>query len=228
MRWFLYVRQKFFNFLNVVQIYKRKKKCKRLRKKLHNKDFTLISNNCNGCILLHELGLKFNSQFVNLFLSAEDYIKYLENFDYYNSLIPVFDNTTQNYPIGRLKDIKINFVHYKTKEEALKKWEERKKRINKNNFFVIFTEQYGVDGCSEDLLHRFDNLPYRNKIVFTCKKYENIKNSFFCKSYENNPLGVNMFYVFKNKFSVKRKYDIFDFVSWFNGEEDISKLRVLK
>ena len=92
--------------------------------------------------------------------------------------------------------------------------------------FVIFTEQHieGQEDCTDELLKRFDNLPYDNKVVFTCKKHENIKSSFFCSPYEKNPKGVYMFLGFKNKFSVKRGYDIFDFVSWFNGEAELDKL----
>ena len=33
-----------------------------------------------------------------------------------------------------------------------------------------------------------------------------------------------MFLDFENKFSVKRGYDVFDFVSWFNGEKNLLKL----
>lgn len=34
-------------------------------------------------VILHELGERFNSPTVNLFFKAEDYLKFLENLDYY-------------------------------------------------------------------------------------------------------------------------------------------------
>ena len=34
-------------------------------------------------MILHELGERFNSPTVNLFFKAEDYLKFLENLDYY-------------------------------------------------------------------------------------------------------------------------------------------------
>ena len=55
------------------------------RKKLKNKDFTLVTSNCTGGILYHWLGLKFRSPFINLYMSNEDYIKALENFELFLS-----------------------------------------------------------------------------------------------------------------------------------------------
>ena len=166
--------------------------------------------------------MKFNSQFVNLFLNANDYIKYLENFDYYNRLDLSFDSSvTVDYPIGKLGDLKINFVHYKTAEEAREKWEERKKRINRDNIFIMFTEQ---DDCSPELIKRFNDLPFNNKVVFTYREYKDIESAIYCKRFKSNPLGVHMFFEYTNNFSSKRKYDMFSFVSWFNGETNLKKL----
>ena len=53
------------------------------RKRLKNHDITLLSNNCNGACILHDLGLKFNSPFVNLWLYPKDFIKYCGNIKYY-------------------------------------------------------------------------------------------------------------------------------------------------
>ena len=192
---------------------------------LRNTDFSLISNNCNGGILLHDLGVRFNSQFVNLAIYADDYIKYLERFDYYNSLpLDFLEDSGEDYPVGILDDVKIRFMHYKDKAEASSKWEERKKRINKDNLFVIFTEQHIKEECTEDILQRFDGLPFKNKVVFTCKKRDGIKSAVYIKEFSKNPYGVRGFFEFRNKFSYKRKFDVFDFVSWFNGETDLKKL----
>lgn len=217
-----YLKQKCLNFLYELQLWRRKKVLRKQINQLHNKDFTLIANNCNGGVLSHELGIRFNSQFVNLYINTDDYVKYLKNFDYYNSLpLSFVVDDTKTYPIGKLDDITIDFVHYKSEQEATSKWEERKARINKNNMFVIFTEQ---DDCTEEHLRDFDNLPFENKVVFTYKKHDDIKSAVFVKKYANNPDGVQMFLDFENHFSVKRNYDVFDFVSWFNGEKNLKKL----
>ncbi len=106
-------------------------------------------------------------------------------------------------------------MHYRSIQEALYKWELRKRRINKENLFVIFTDQ---GDCTYDHLKRFDALPFNNKVVFTSKKYPEIHSSFFVESYENCSNGVYMFLEFRNHFSKHRKLDTFDWVSWFNGE----------
>ena len=43
---------------------------------LKNKDFTIISHNCVGGVIYHDLGLKFNTPTINLFFMAKDFIKY--------------------------------------------------------------------------------------------------------------------------------------------------------
>ena len=97
----------------------------------------------------------------------------------------------------------------------------KKKRINKENMFIIFTEQ---EDCTPQLVERFDKLPFKNKIIFTYKKYDHLSSAIYLKEFSKNPLGVHMFLSFKNHFSSKRKFDVFDFVSWFNGESEIKKL----
>ena len=218
----LYINGKLLKLLDAIQIKRRQAYLKRERLRLKNKEVTLISNNCNGGVLLHELGMRFNSPFVNINIPAGDYIKYLSHFAYYNSLTPSFDDSSdKKYPIGKLDDVTIEFIHYTSNEEAVAKWEERKKRMSEENLFIIFTEQ--VD-CNAELVEAFDRLPFKNKVVFTYKQYEHLKSAVYLKEFKDNPLGVYMFLGFKNHFSLKRRYDVFDFVSWFNGETDLKKL----
>lgn len=56
------------------------------------------------------------------------------------------------------------FVHYKTSEEALEKWETRKRRIDPDNLYIIGCEK---DGCTYETIQRFDKLPYKNKAILT-------------------------------------------------------------
>ena len=44
-------------------------------------------------------------------------------------------------PIGVLDDIEVVFLHYKSEQEALEKWNRRSKRINWNNIVFKFSEQ---------------------------------------------------------------------------------------
>ena len=193
-----YLKHKTLVFLYKIQMFRRKFVVKKQIQRLENKNFTLISNNCNGCVLLHELGLKFNSQFVNLSINAVDYIKYLKNFDYYNSLeLSFVEDGSVSYPVGLLGDLRIDFVHYKSPEEAREKWNDRKKRINIENMYVIFTEQ---GDCTEECVKSFDELPFENKVVFTCKPYNDIKSAIFVKNILESPREYICFWTLKTNF----------------------------
>lgn len=189
---------------------------KKDRERLRNTTPSLISSNCNGAFILHDLGLQFRSPFVNLWMKPHDYIKLLRDLEYYLSCELVF--TTENnisYPIGCLDDVKIYFEHYKSEVEAKEKWDERKQRIDLENLFILFSDR---DGCTYEDLKEFDSLPYKNKIVFTNKPYSDIVSSFYIKGFENEPC-VGACYDWVNGFSGKKIYDQFDYVAWFNGEK---------
>lgn len=54
--------------------------------KLENKKPSIIASNCNGGVIYHDLGLKFYSPTINLFLYPKDYLKFISNLKYYLSL----------------------------------------------------------------------------------------------------------------------------------------------
>lgn len=159
--------------------------------KLSNSGYTILSQNCFGGRLYNDFKHQFLSPTINLYIEAEDFIVFLENLDIYLSS-EVQEDTSKNekYPVGilrsNIRNIKIYFVHYTSFDEAKRKWEERKLRINKKNLFVIATDR---DGMNFKLLERFDKLPYR-KVIFTHKEYLNIKSSCYIKGFENmNSVG---------------------------------------
>lgn len=183
------------------------------RKRLNNKDFSLFSINCTGGCMCHDLGLKFRSPFVNLFMSPEDYLKFLENpKGYLEQPLEFLEQTEVSYPVARLKDITVHFMHYENAEEAREAWQRRTKRINWDNLFVLMTQR---DGCTEEQLRRFDNLPYRNKVVFTNLPRPDIPSAAYIRGFEKaGELGVCTEFV--NPYSGKKHYDWFDYVKWFN------------
>jgi len=185
----------------------------RNRKRLHNTSFSLICSNCTGCILLHELGLKYNSPFVNLWMKPKDFIKCVANLkEYMAADLKFIDEPGIDYPIGLLKDIKIYFQHYSSDAEALNKWNERKKRINYKNLFIMMTDR---DGCTLEDIVAFNKLPYSNKIIFTHIQYPEIHSAFYIKGFETQN-SVGMCFDFINTFSSKKYYDQFDYIAWFN------------
>ena len=53
----------------------------------------------------------------------------------------------EEYPIGYLDDVAINFMHYDTCQEAEEEWEKRKTRIIRDNIIVLCTDM--VDFTNE-------------------------------------------------------------------------------
>lgn len=183
------------------------------RKRLTNENFTVLCNNCVGGVILHELGERFNSPTVNLFFKAEDYLKFLENLDYYLKQALVEVESEKNYPVAKLDDITIYFMHYSSFDEAKITWQKRVARINKNNLYVIFVQQ---SGCTEQVLEAFDKLPYKHKLAFTAEPMPKIKCSY-CIHGTAQPNGEVMdLCKYEGKFTGKRWIDEYDYVGFLN------------
>lgn len=189
--------------------YNRKK-----RSRLKNTDFTIIASNCCGTVMYYDLGLPFLSPTINLNIGMEDFVRMVENLPWYmeQEIVEVKENAS--CPIGMLGDVRIEFVHYDAFEEAVQKWEERKKRINWDNLFIVGSEKCG---CDLKTVERFDELLYKNKVIFTHVEYPKIKSAYYIKGFENeDEMGVLTNY---KDSPLKRRYlDDFDYVSFLNGD----------
>ncbi|MBT8908996.1 hypothetical protein BTI62_04155 [Lactobacillus delbrueckii subsp. bulgaricus] len=184
------------------------------RKGLQNKDFTILSSNCTGGVIYHDLGLQFKSPTINLWFKPKDYLKFISNLNKYLSMDLVEETETAlGYPVGLLGDIYLCFFHYRTFEDAKNKWNSRKKRINKDNIYVIFTDR---DGFDDEDFQNFLALPYKHKILLAGdKKYSSKYTKIISKDLENGHLG-DIFTV-RNRFTGKRLLDEFDYVSFLNN-----------
>lgn len=187
------------------------------RRKLRNTDFSLITNNCIGGIISHDMHLRFLSPTINLGFDDAEFIRFVANLDEYLRL-PVEEVVEKkcDYPVGVIHGsagmVRIFFMHYKTFEEAVAKWEERKKRVNMDNIYVIMEG----NSCDEKMLEDFDKLDFEHKVVLTDGIHENIRSSFpilgdfYGKSYW---YGKLLEYP-KNGFH--RYLECFDYVKFFN------------
>lgn len=153
------------------------------RRMLHDKRFTIISNNCWGGYIYRLFGLPYQSPTIGLFIMPEDYIKLVKNLEYYLlkneiSFISPEESKHKNelcnhegfgsYPIGRLDDIEIFFVHYKDEKEAKEKWDRRLKRVNWDNLIIKFNDQ---NGCTEKQIMEFNKITKHKKMIcFVAKK----------------------------------------------------------
>lgn len=183
------------------------------RKRLNNNNFTILCNNCVGGVILHELGERFNTPTVNLFFDSVDYIKFLENLNYYLQQKLVEIGSTKDYPVAKLGDITIYFMHYSSFDEAKRIWEKRAARINKDNLYVIMVQQ---NGCTKEILRRFDNLPYKHKLAFVARPMPDIKCAYYIPDTEQPNGDVMDLCQYKGKFTGKRWIDDFDYVGFLN------------
>ena len=184
----------------------------RKRKRLKNQNFSIIASNCVGTRIYHDLGMQFLSPTINLTIEMNDFVKFMENVKWYMEQEIVEIKGEKECPAGMLGDIRINFVHYETFEEGFLKWEERKKRINWENLFVIGSER---DGCTYETMQRFDKLPYKNKVILTHVPYQEISSSYYIKGFENED-ELGMIFNYKKQFFKRRYLDDFDYVTFLN------------
>lgn len=189
-----------------------------MRARLTNRDVSVISSNCTGGIISHDLGLMFRSPTVNLFFRAEDFIRFCENLEYYMSIDRLEECTDPSvtggaeYPVAFLGDIPLFLVHYSSVSEAERKWNGRKARTDRNNLVIIATDR---DGMTYGLKDRFEKLPYR-KVMFTHLPDEKHPSCFYISGYEN---GESVGIVTEPEgWGGKRPTDRFDTVGFLNGE----------
>jgi uncharacterized protein (DUF1919 family) len=202
------------------------------RLKLKNRNFSIIGNNCVTGGMYHKFGLQFSSPTIWSFFFPDEYLKFLENLNWYLKQPLKFTQETRhpmaqrlretvypNYPIGLLGgDVEIHFMHYKSEQEASDKWSRRAKRVNFNNLFVVFSD--AEEEFKEEFAERFDKLPFKHKIFFSCKPRNNCKCTVFIQDYSD---ATHVFDSTKN-----RKYEKYiDLVKWLNGEKYFLKKRQL-
>ena len=97
------------------------------RSRLKNKNFSIIANTCIAGKIYHDLGLKFLTPTINLYIKPDHFVKFCSNLSYYLNQ-PISQVTGEyKYPVGRIDDVYLYFKHYKTFEEGVSKWNERKK-----------------------------------------------------------------------------------------------------
>lgn len=105
---------------------------------------TIVSNNCAGGAILHDLGMEFLTPTINLQILPEDYHVFCKYFDHYikeeikeykdispwhQEILKRMFGGVPDIPFGILDDILVVFQHYATFEEGANKWKERAERI---------------------------------------------------------------------------------------------------
>ena len=195
------------------------------RRRLKNTCPTIISRNCVGGIIYHDLGLKFTSPTVNLSMDNIDFIIFLENLELLTirqeegQLIDISDENSE-YPVGELRNgdvkVRINFVHYKTFADAKTKWQERVSRMDFNNLFIIW-ECASDNGPDEELLNRFKSLDFK-KILITGDGFANKDTNIFKTDLYDQKYYYGKVLAYQDGLKFYKRYlDDFDYVGFLNS-----------
>jgi uncharacterized protein (DUF1919 family) len=190
-----------------------------IRRKLRNKGFSIISNNCWGGSVYEDFHLEYKTPTIGLFFFAPCYIKFI--YDLKNNLkgelnfisFSKYDKANQlrsvnPYPIGLLQgDIEIHFLHYTSERDALEKWVRRAERVNFDNLFFSFTDN---EVCTFEEIKAFDALPYK-KVFFSAKFLPNINSLVFLSAYRGQE-GVGNLYDYRKNY--RRDFNV---LKWLNN-----------
>lgn len=146
-----------------------------VKRSIKSRDFTIISNNCWAGRVYQYLDMPYLSPTAGLYFFAPDYIKFISDLKrYLDTPLRFIKPEESKYfeelktrkqldkPIGILDDVEIVFLHYKSREEALEKWNRRKERVNFDNILFKLSR---MDLCTDKEMQEFDNLPYKNKVL---------------------------------------------------------------
>lgn len=189
--------------------------------RIGDRGFALVSNNCWGNEAYSSLGRPYNTPFVGLFLFPECYLKLLRNLENYLTKKLVLTNfsryfdTPRDYPVGHLDEsIEIHFLHYRSEEEAMQKWERRSLRLVESiqEGVPTFVKMCDREGCTSHQLLRFHDLPFDNKISMGIGRFPSKNHCYIpqLKSATEDSVidGLSLF---------RRRYRYFDFAHWIKG-----------
>lgn len=183
---------------------------RKLRKRLKNDNFSIICSNCIGGVIYHRLGKQFLSPTINMWMKQKEFLTFVENLDEALEQELVFIETEYDHPVAQITTkggtVGLYFNHAKTKEEAEENWTRRKKRVNKDNLFIIM---YDLGDITEEDILKLDQIKCKNKIVLS----QNKRNIPYVLTIEPRQ-GTT--YLDKDRLGRRTFEKEFDFVEWLN------------
>lgn len=141
---------------------------------------TIISNNCAGGAILHDLGMEFKTPTINLQILPEQFPRFCSHIIYYlfkdleecksfnsyqEQMLKKMFGGVPNMPFGIIdNDILVCFQHYSSFAEAKQKWDERKAKVDFEHIGYLFHAR-GEEYREEAEL--FARLPLLNSLTLT-------------------------------------------------------------
>lgn len=201
--------------LNDIREYRRRRVRKSLQEKVENRNVSIFCNNCVGGVIAHDLGLRFNSPTVNLYISPQDYVKFALRPEYYLGLKEVLPiEGFADYPIGILDDITLHFVHYESLEDARSAWLRRASRVNLDNSCWILVDR---DGLDYDTAQSFDSGVDSPHVILTGRScFQRIRSVIYRDEWRSPSEDTLDLCAFRSCVSGARHIDSFDYVSLIN------------
>lgn len=205
----------------------------RFRHRCQNQNFTLLTPNCMAGLIYHRLGMRFSSPTIDTSMPTEDFIQFLTDLDYYlaQDIEEVADDTV-DYPAGVIhgrttaEDIRVNFVHYPSFAAGREKWNTRKKRINKDNLYVIvcdiddiYEKDYRrVGRLTSEQLRRLEQVPCANLALLTSHKDRTEPYAYYIQPDYGRPYPL--VYMNRDIFGLNGFERHFDFVGFLNHRNE--------
>ena len=143
---------------------------------------SIISQNCIGGVVYHDLHSEFLSPTINLFFKEPDFVKFVLNLHHYLNCDLIM-SWGDEYPIGKIEDLTVFFMHYDNCKEAKLAWERRKVRINWEKIIVLSTDHEGFDF---KVFAEWKKVPY-TKVLFTSNvEFAGDRDSVFFPEYRDD------------------------------------------
>jgi len=178
----------------------------------------ILSSDCTGGRLMNDYRLPVHTPTVNNHYSASDFLKLCEAPEkYFNMEMQLGGKGADGNYIGKLGDVTVHLGHESDPAKAIRRWNRGCKQFKRalhgpHEIGVIMNDR---NGFSDGDMARFEALPYHYKVIFTHKPYPDAPHAFYMKGEDHLPY-VKIMTGFEHLFSLKRRYDRYDFFHhWF-------------
>ena len=163
---------------------------RREQRKYMKLNASIISNTCLGGVIYNDYHAQFLSPTIDMYIPPMDFIKFcMDMKGYLNEKIKKIDiKCSKGFIPVCLGDVRIFFTHSNSSfEKGVKKWDERKERINWNKIKIICTDRETVytplGNCGRTCIESFEKISYKDKVFFTVNDVHTLSSVYlvsFC------------------------------------------------
>lgn len=152
----------------------------------------------------------------------DEYLEFVSDLKFYINCELVHnkkETEKYNFPVGTLlakdeehSELNLYFNHYKSFEAAKEKWNERKNRILWDKIYVIY--DFNDRDCNIELIHKFEDLSLKNKIVIVHSDIPDLKCAYKMKCIgKDDPIVKEFEY---DSITGKRYFEEWDYISFLS------------